>query len=159
MTKPVAEQIDQLAREMGVSSEPSDAYILGTGEAPEVAAEAEPMAAPAAPATKYPATETRRPLNQQPLAPAAQQARAPEKKRGWGFFGRHKTPSDLRSEPVADAPAPTPITQPRATAQTMTRSVQADPAVQQPGSSDDLFPDHTRDEQSEIPAFLRRQAN
>jgi cell division protein FtsZ len=154
---PVAEQIDQLAREMGVSSDASDAYILGTGEAPELAAEPEPvMAAPAA--AKYPATETRRPLSQQPLAPAAQ-ARAPEKKRGWGFFGRHKAPADLRSEPVADAPAPTPIAQPRATAQTMTRSVQADQAVQPPGSSDDLFPDHKHDDQFEIPAFLRRQAN
>ena len=28
-----------------------------------------------------------------------------------------------------------------------------------PGGADDLFPDHKRDEQFEIPAFLRRQSN
>jgi hypothetical protein len=35
------------------------------------------------------------------------------------------------------------------------------PQPQQAGQqqADDLFPDHRRDEQFEIPAFLRRQAN
>jgi hypothetical protein len=34
------------------------------------------------------------------------------------------------------------------------------PPQQQPAAKDDdLFPDHKRDEQFEIPAFLRRQSN
>jgi hypothetical protein len=42
---------------------------------------------------------------------------------------------------------------PRATAQTM-------PQPEMPKSNgEDLFPDHKRDEQFEIPAFLRRQSN
>ena len=44
---------------------------------------------------------------------------------------------------------------PRATAQPM-------PPMPQPverNNADDLFPDHKRDEQFEIPAFLRRQSN
>ena len=47
--------------------------------------------------------------------------------------------------------------QQRATAQTMIRP--GDGQGQSQGPSEDLFPDHARDEQFEIPAFLRRQAN
>jgi cell division protein FtsZ len=163
---PVAEQIDQLAREMGVgggATSASEAYILGTEEAPEVAAQVEtPMTA-----ARYPATESYRPLDQQPLSPARQAAQP--KKRGWGFFGRSKPQDDMRSEPMAEHPAPIP--QPRATAQTMSRPAPVEQPVpaqqqagqqqggQQQGPADDLFPDHRRDEQFEIPAFLRRQAN
>ncbi|MCP5411934.1 MAG: cell division protein FtsZ [Alphaproteobacteria bacterium] len=160
---PVAEQIDQLARDMGVS--PSEAYILGSEEeAPQVAAPAPevpvaPPQQPVAASAKYPATETRRALDEQPLSPARQAKQEP--KRGWGFFGRRKAEPDLRNEPVAEAPPPTPMPQPRATAQTMSRPAPEQPAQQsgQQGPSDDLFPDHKRDEQFEIPAFLRRQAN
>jgi hypothetical protein len=96
---------------------------------------------------KYPATESRRPLEQQPLA-----ARAPEKKGGWGFFGRKKPAPDLRAEPAPEPRAAAP----RATAQPMAPL----PQVQaERGKDDDLFPDHKRDEQFEIPAFLRRQSN
>ncbi|MBN9589973.1 MAG: cell division protein FtsZ [Alphaproteobacteria bacterium 64-11] len=156
-TNPVAEQIDQLAREMGVGG--GQAYMAGGAQAPEVAAPApaapEPMSAPAS--AKYPATESYRPLEQQPLARPLQER---EQKRGWGFFGRRKSPSDMRAEPMAEAPRPTPMPQPRATAQTMNRPApveQQQPQQQSP--ADDLFSDHKRDEQFEIPAFLRRQAN
>ena len=99
---------------------------------------------------KYPVTESYRPVAEQPLA-----IRAPEeKKSGWGFFGRKKAAPDMRAEPQ---PEPRIAPAPRATAQTM-------PQPQQPmeaprGKDDDLFPDHKRDEQFEIPAFLRRQSN
>jgi cell division protein FtsZ len=52
--------------------------------------------------------------------------------------------------------------QPRPAAQAIARAPAAEPVrpQQQPqNSADDLFPDHKRDEQFEIPAFLRRQTN
>ncbi len=52
----------------------------------------------------------------------------------------------------------------RANAQVIARAPQAEQMRQQPQQQaqpqyDDLFPDHKRDEQFEIPAFLRRQTN
>ncbi len=134
MANPVHATMDALAQEIGADKSPAEDYILGGADAPEVTA---------APVVKYPATESYRPLEQQPMAqPAA------EKKSGWGFFGRKKQ-ADLRTEP---APEPR-VAGPRATATTM-------PPQQPPAAKDDdLFPDHKRDEQFEIPAFLRRQSN
>lgn len=74
-----------------------------------------------------------------------------------GMFGRRKPEGEARTEPAMTAPAP----QPRATTQVISRP-QPEPVRQQaqPSASvDDLFPEHRRDEQFEIPAFLRRQAN
>jgi cell division protein FtsZ len=180
---PVAEQIDQLAREMGVAptaastarnrdpdadTNPGEAYILGTSEAPQVEEESEYMPSSASAGGRYAASETHRPLDQQPFSPARQQARQQkEKKRSWGFFGRSKKVSDAqRSEPMAPPSVSTPRP-PRAMAQTMTRPApaaqqgagQAGPQNGQAASAGDLFPDHEHDEQFEIPAFLRRQAN
>jgi len=112
---------------------------------------------------KYPATETIRPLSEQPLAPKQAQ-----QKKGWGFFGRKSAAAgDMRTEPF-DAKAavksaqrtgavarPAPAPAGRATAQPMPRPDAPNPA----GGADDLFPDHKRDEQFEIPAFLRRQSS
>jgi cell division protein FtsZ len=135
---PVHATMDQLAAEIGADKSPAEDYILGGSDAPEVTADPIPLSA------KYPATESYRPLEQQPMA-----APAAEKKSGWGFFGRKKATPDMRSEP---APEPR-VAAPRATATTM-------PPQQQPAAKDDdLFPDHKRDEQFEIPAFLRRQSN
>ena len=140
---PVHATMDQLAAEIGADKSPAEDYILGGSDAPELTADPIPLA------TKYPATESYRPLEQQPMAqPAA------EKKSGWGFFGRKKA-ADLRTEPMPErAPEPR-IAAPRATAQTMPQP-QSDA---QRAKDDDLFPDHKRDEQFEIPAFLRRQSN
>jgi cell division protein FtsZ len=139
MANPVHATMDALASQIGAEKSPAEDYILGGEDAPEVVAE--PMS------VKYPATETYRPLAQQPLA------REPEKK-GWGFFGRKKAP-DMRAEPAPE-PRMAPTSNqgaPRATAQTM-------PQPEMPKSNgEDLFPDHKRDEQFEIPAFLRRQSN
>jgi len=139
---PVHATMDALASQIGAEKSPAEDYILGGEDAPEVASE--PLSA------KYPVTESYRPVAEQPLA-----IRAPEeKKSGWGFFGRKKAAPDMRAEPQ---PEPRIAPAPRATAQTM-------PQPQQPmeaprGKDDDLFPDHKRDEQFEIPAFLRRQSN
>ena len=84
------------------------------------------------------------------------QPRKPEKKSGWGFFGRKKAP-DLRTEPAPEPRAPMMERgAPRATAQPMPPMPQVDAPR---NNADDLFPDHKRDEQFEIPAFLRRQSN
>ncbi|HTO41097.1 MAG TPA: cell division protein FtsZ [Rhizomicrobium sp.] len=81
----------------------------------------------------------------------------PQKKSGlFGLFGRSRRAAEPRHEP-----APTPVAQPRATSQVIAR-IQPEPArnaaVQQ-AQGDDLFPDQRKDEQFEIPAFLRRQTN
>jgi cell division protein FtsZ len=139
---PVHASVEALASEMGADKSPAEDYILGGAEAPEVALQPDPVAA------RYPASESYRPLEQQPLA----QPRKPEKRSAWGFFGRKKAP-DLRAEPVAEPR----VAQPRATAQPMPPLPQPAPAER--SNADDLFPDHKRDEQFEIPAFLRRQSN
>jgi cell division protein FtsZ len=143
VANPVHATMDALADQIGAEKSPAEDYILGGEDAPEV--QAEPVAA----AAKYPATEIRRSINEQPLAPRAE----PEKKAGWSIFGRKKAPADIRAEPQ---PEPRAAAAPRATAQPTAPMPQPEP---QRSNGDDLFPDHKRDEQFEIPAFLRRQSN
>jgi cell division protein FtsZ len=140
---PVHATMDALADQIGAEKSPAEDYILGGEDAPEVAAEPMPAAA------RYPATETRRSLNEQPLAPRPEQEK---KAGGWSIFGRRKAAPDLRAEPAPEPRAAAP----RATAQPMPPMPQPEP---QRNNGDDLFPDHKRDEQFEIPAFLRRQSN
>jgi cell division protein FtsZ len=146
VANPVHATMDALADQIGAEKSPAEDYILGGEDAPEVASE--PASA------RYPATEVRRPLNEQPLAPRAE----PEKKAGWSIFGRKKAPADIRAEALSDSRGPEPraAAAPRATAQPMAPMPQPEP---QRSNGDDLFPDHKRDEQFEIPAFLRRQSN
>ncbi len=145
---PVHATMDALASQMGAEKSPAEDYILGGDDAPEVAAE------PVSLAAKYPVTETYRPVTEQPLANPRQE----EKKSGWGFFGRKKAAPDMRAEPQPEPRmAPASSQGPRATAQTMPQPQQ--PVEAPRGNADDLFPDHKRDEQFEIPAFLRRQSN
>jgi cell division protein FtsZ len=141
VASPVHMQQEALAAELGASSSaPSQAedFILGGEDSPEIPEDVIPAAA-----ARYAATETVRSPADMPLA------KAPEpKKSGWGLFGRKKAaPLDLRQEP---APQPRAATQPRANVAPMER-----PAA---SSSDDLFQEHSSDEQFEIPAFLRRQS-
>jgi cell division protein FtsZ len=148
-TNPVHASMDALANQIGAEKSPAEDYILGGADAPEVAVQNEP--APVA--VRYPTTETYRPLQQQPLA------RAPEKKSGWGFFGRKKPSSDMRTEPAPEPRASmTERAVPRATSQPMPPQAAAASEASR-NNADDLFPDHKRDEQFEIPAFLRRQSN
>ncbi|HET7086537.1 MAG TPA: cell division protein FtsZ [Rhizomicrobium sp.] len=149
VANPVHISMEQIASQIGAEKSPAEDYILGGADAPEVN---EPVSA------KYPATESYRPIEQQPLAASPRTAAAEKKSSGWGFFGRKKPAPDLRAEPRPE-PRPAMPERPRATAQVM-----QNPAPQPQGeaprnNADDLFPDHKRDEQFEIPAFLRRQSN
>ncbi len=133
---PVARQVEQLANELNATPaiNADEAYILGGEDAPIVGA-------------SYSATETVRATSEMPLAPQNLQ-KEEKKSSGWGFFGRKKPAHDLRQEPrpvaqATRAPAPRP-------------TVEEQPA---PPNGEDLFPEHSRDEQFEIPAFLRRQSN
>jgi len=142
VVNPVQAQVESLAAELNAAPAPhlNDAHTLGGRDMPAIEE-------PAATAARYPATESYRPLEQQPLAQRPQQP----KKSGWGLFGRKKdTTSDMRAEPL-------PAERPRATATPMQRPVVQEPVAPPPG--EDLFPDHGTDEQFEIPAFLRRQSN
>src|SRR6185312_5375825 len=138
---PVHSQVKTVAESMGAGPSEAEAYILGGADAPEVAIEPrEEFIA------KYPATESVRPMQEMPLAQPQ-----PQKKSGWGLFGRRKAePADMRMEPQA-APRPAPrAPAPRPEAQT------EQPA---PSSGEDLFQQQAHDDQFEIPAFLRRQSN
>jgi len=142
---PVQAQMESLAAELNANAAPSmkadEAYILGGNEAPAIE-ETLPEEAPIA--ARYPATESYRPLDQQPLARSQ-----PGKKGGWSLFGRKKTAvPDMRAEPKVEPR--------RASAQPMQRAAAPDPL---PPAGEDLFPDHGHDDQFEIPAFLRRQSN
>jgi len=147
VANPVHASVEALANHMGAEKlSPAEDYILGGSDAPEIAPE--PM-----PAARYPATENYRPLEQQPLA-----HRTEKKSSGWGFFGRKKAAPDLRVEPVPEQrTAAVERAAPRASAQPLPPMPQTQEAPR--NSADDLFPDHKRDEQFEIPAFLRRQSN
>ncbi len=148
---PVHATMDALASQMGAEKSPAEDYILGGADAPEMPAEPAPVA------IKYPAVETRRPIEAQPLA---QRAPQPEKKGGWSIFGRKKSASDLRTEPMVEPRMQEPrAAAPRATAQVVQPQTAPQPQDAPRGNADDLFPDHKRDEQFEIPAFLRRQSN
>jgi cell division protein FtsZ len=138
LANPVHAQVEALSNELNAPSE-AEAYILGGKDAPAVEPAEEFIA-------RYPATETIRQAAEMPLAPRPQE---PERKSGWGLFGRKKAAplpdvrNEPRSQPRAAAPAPRAQPTPEAPAQ----------------SGDDLFPEQARDEQFEIPAFLRRQSN
>jgi hypothetical protein len=82
----------------------------------------------------------------------------PQPKRRFGLFGGRKDPApEPRQEPSAQMQRPNAA--PRATAQVMARGQdpQRNPAPQQ--NAEDLFPEHKKEDQFEIPAFLRRQQN
>ena len=145
-SNPVHRQMETLADELGATTEHAvaEAMILGGDDIP---------AMPVAEDDIPPLPAAIRPIQREPMRPAPE----PER-RGW-FLGRKKHKEEPRMEPAA----PRPVAQvQRATSQVMTRiPAQAEqtraPAAQ--AKPDDLFPDHKRDEQFEIPAFLRRQTN
>lgn len=88
-----------------------------------------------------------------PMRAAVQPTPEPEeKKRRFGLFGPRR---EKKAEPRFE-PQPVVRAAPARTAQPVARA--AEP-VRQPQSADDLFPNHTKDDQFEIPAFLRRQTN
>ena len=88
-----------------------------------------------------------------PPRPVARQPIEEESRSVFGFLGRKKKP-EPRMEPA------TRMVPQRATAQVMTRNVTAERTLQPATDvAGDLFPDHKKGVDVEIPAFLRRQAN
>src|SRR3954470_2737159 len=92
-------RVNAVAESMNVETSEAEAYILGGADSPELV---DPRAEFNA---KYPASETVRRAEEMPLAEPQPQAQ-PEKKSGWGLFGRRKNAAaDMRIEPQ---PAPRP---------------------------------------------------
>ena len=127
---PVHAQVEALSAELNTPSD-AETYILGGSDSPAIEPAAEFMA------TKYPAAP------EQPAAPRPE----PERKAGWSLFGRKKAAPEMRMEPQPQPRAAVPVQ----------RSAPAPEPL--PPSGEDLFPEQTRDEQFEIPAFLRRQSS
>jgi hypothetical protein len=144
---PVHRQVEALAAELNATPAATEEnFVFEDIEMPEPAAmpEVAPVRAPQAPAYRA------EPARPHPVA---------QKKQGlFGLFGRPKAASETRREPV-----PTQIAQPRASAQIITR-IQPEPSARPAAAAataqaDDLFPEQKKDDQFEIPAFLRRQTN
>jgi cell division protein FtsZ len=95
---------------------------------------------------------------QAPMRQAIQPQPEEQPKRRFGLFGprKEKKPVPQRIEPALAPRQTAPAT--RATSQVMSRA-QGDARTASQTSADDLFPDHKKDDQFEIPAFLRRQTN
>jgi cell division protein FtsZ len=153
VVNPVHRQHEALADELGAQMPPSpaEAMILGGVEAPQLEDGILPTPAPRPPMMPAEALVAKAATVQRV---GAQPAPPPEKKL-FGLFGRRKKDAP-RTEPTLQRPAP------RATAQPIARPQAAPAEASKPAAqtlADDLFPDHKRDEQFEIPAFLRRQSN
>jgi len=139
---PVHHQMETLAQELSHKQQQAaePAMPLGTQAAPMVFEEE--------PAPVYQTVVRTAPVRQ----PQPEPEEAP--KRRFGFLGRReKKPEPQRVEPARVQHTQQPQ---RATAQIIQRGV--DPQRGLDGG-DDLFPEHKKDDQFEIPAFLRRQTN
>ena len=149
---PVHSQVEILAQElnatmMTASATAPEPVVTAPEELPAVAME---EAAPAAEPTRV------HPLPTAPVRPMTEPEARP---RRFGLFGmrREKKQEAMRAEPQMNAAQPA---ESRATVQVMTRNASAQrttPAMQ--ANADDLFPDFKKEDQFEIPAFLRRQTN
>ncbi len=150
LANPVRAQVEALAQEMSrPAPEPMQAQavmmdeeeiigrhaVIGEDDIPPMPASLQQRAQPSAMAA---------PMREMMPAPEPE---APAKRR-FGLFGpRKEAKPEPRMEPAAQRPAP------RAAAQPM-RNEQSKPSVET-----GLFPEHQKDDQFEIPAFLRRQSN
>ena len=104
---------------------------------------------------KYPVTVTVRPIPQhRPDFAGTRVTSADSGRRLFGLLGRKR--EEQRTEPSVQRGTQ----QPRATSPMGSRAEGDPQRPQQAGQQpDDLFPDHKRDDQFEIPAFLRRQSS
>jgi len=149
---PVRVQIENVADELNAQMAPArqpispvEPLILGTAESPEIIEEAAAIA-------------VSQPLRPTPLRPAAPEP-APEPKRRGLFRSWGERKAETRTEPTPLA-KPANASAPRATAQVLSRTTLTDnKPLASPQNSDDLFPDQRKEDQFEIPAFLRRQTN
>ena len=155
VTNAVHRQHEALADELGAQMparavSPAEEMILGGADAPVITEDDDIPPMPASLRNIAPAAPVQRVEPMRAPAPAPKT----EERRGWSFLGRAKKKDEPRLEPVQQRAAP------RATAQPIARpQAQATDAPKPATLADDLFPDHKRDEQFEIPAFLRRQSN
>jgi cell division protein FtsZ len=159
MANPVHARVQTLAHELRATPAPVAEAPMGEPLSP---IESEIIGEPEKPAGRYVIGEDDippMPGDMRPQAPVARNepryAPQPEQpKRRFGLFGARKEKApEIRQEPSR------PATPSRAGAQAMGRS---DLPRQQPApqnSADDLFPESRKDDQFEIPAFLRRQQN
>ncbi len=143
---PVHVQMETIASEMNSAplarAQPAataEPMTLGGAESPAVEDDIPPMPAYLKHASARPAP-----------APAPQ-----EERRGFSLFGRKAKKPEPRVEPP---PAPRTAPPLRATAQAMPKAADAQRSQLQ-REAEDLFPNHGKDDQFEIPAFLRRQTN
>jgi cell division protein FtsZ len=143
-SNPVRMQVDTLAQEFSARPMPvqsaatsvDESLILGNMEEPLV--EVEPFAAP------QPI-----PIPARAMAPMRHAQEAEQPKKLFGIF-RREAKAEPRMEPATRQMEPAP----RAATQVLNRAEQ--PRTQQ---REDLFDGQKKDEQFEIPAFLRRQQN
>ncbi len=113
-----------------------------------------PLGAQAAPPEEEPAPVYHTVVRTAPVRQQPQPEPEEAPKRRFGFLGRReKKPEPTRIEPAQAQRQPQ-----RATAQIIQRGTAGEPQRGADGG-DDLFPEHKKDDQFEIPAFLRRQTN
>jgi cell division protein FtsZ len=145
---PVHSQVEIIAQELNATL----AAKAAPAPQPEPAVAFEeppaPMAEPAVAAALAP--EPAR-VHSLPMRPEPQ-----ERRRGrWALFGGRNRQEPARSEPQMSAGQPS---APRATVQAIQPQQQRATNAPQ-ANADDLFPDFKKEDQFEIPAFLRRQTN
>jgi cell division protein FtsZ len=141
---PVHHQMETLQQELA-----QRAHVERVEQPMPLGTQAAPMAEEE-PAPVYHTVVRTAPVRQQPQPEPEE---APKRSR-FGFLGRReKKPEPARIEPVQAQRQPQ-----RATAQIIQRGAASEPQRGADGG-DDLFPEHKKDDQFEIPAFLRRQTN
>jgi cell division protein FtsZ len=140
---PVHRQVEALADGINAVQSPAEAMIL-SNEAP-----VEPVAPQPQPEPVY------RSMREE-IAPAPVAEPEPQRRR-WGLFGKKREEPRVEPAPAPRQQPPRAAAQARATAQA--EPVRPQPQPVQPVRDADLFGEQTRDEQFEIPAFLRRQTN
>jgi len=143
--------VETLAREINASIAANHPHAESKALGPLPAAAPEEMPAPE-PVRAHSLEST---IEIRPV-PAPDQ---PEEKKGWrGFLGRReRKPEPSRAEPQMTVGH---SSGPRATAQHLVRNTPPARSAPEPQSGgEDLFPDFKKEDQFEIPAFLRRQSN
>ena len=93
---PVHATMDALATEMGIEKSPAEDYILG-GEERRKSANGRPAN-----------IRPRKTIARWNSSPWRRKSRRPEKKSGWGFFGKKKAAPDMRAEPAPEPRAAAP---------------------------------------------------
>jgi cell division protein FtsZ len=159
MANPVHARVQTIANELKATSaapametrapeplSPTESEIFGDAERPAAA--------------RYVIGEDDIPPMPEGIRPPPMRAEPPRRvaepeqpKRRFGLFGSRKEKApEIQHEPPRAASTP------RATTQVMGRNEQQRPQAA-PSNPDDLFPESKKDDQFEIPAFLRRQQN